>query len=77
MSSIAENDLWQLKVYVHHFLVFELGYPFHLNFPPSTMSRWVDVDFLAREWQAWDVIHVGDRAFVAQYVEAIRAEAGL
>ena len=38
------NEAEQFKVNVHHWLVFEVGYPFNMNFPPALIRPWLDID---------------------------------
>jgi len=71
------NEAEQFKANVHHWLVFEVGYPFNMYFPPARIRPWLDIDYLAREWKCWDDLNCGSSEPVEIYVEMLREECGL
>ena len=77
MLSEVEREYLQFKTNVHHWLVFEVGYPLNVNFPPALVRPWLDVDYLAREWKCWDDLNCGSSEPIEIYTEMLREECGL
>ncbi len=75
--SIDENDFFQFKANVHHWLVFEVGYPLNINFEPALIKSWLDINCLAREWKSWDDLNCGSSEELEVYAEMLTEECGL